>query len=540
MKRALGACICAFALTVLSTAEAWVAFKEIAQEAGVSFQHDNGAKGERRLPETLGSGCALFDYNRDGLLDIYLVNAGDFQENGAPNKLFKNQGSGAIQMFIDATEEAGVGGSGFGVGTAVGDYNGDGWEDLYVCNFRQNALYRNNGDGTFTDAAQEAGVADPRWSSAAVFFDMENDGDLDLFVVNYIDYQKELDECALDKIRVYCGPERFLPLQDALYRNNGDGTFTDISNEARILFEGRGLAAAAADYDNDGDADLFIANDMNPDFLYQNNGDGTFDEIGFIAGTALTEDAAMGNGMGVDLADFNNDGRLDLLVTNFQDQVNALYRNDPDGFFTDVSFPSEIAVPSLPKLSWGCAFADFDNDGWKDIFIANGHLHDNIAEWSESGVYAQPQLTFRNRGDGTFEDVSARSGDVSLPAVSRGAAFGDIDNDGDIDILVNNLHGQAALYRNDGGNLNGWIRVVLEPTQWAQGARVQLTAEGGTAVIDEPVGDGSYGSHSDMRLLFGVGDARRASVSVRWRDGQTSAPVETSVNRSVVIRRPAE
>ena len=289
MKRALCACMCALSLTVFSTAEAWIVFKETAEDAGVSFLHDNGAKGERRLS------CS------------------------------KNQGGGAFKMFIDKTEEAGVGGSSFGVGTAVGDYNGDGWEDLYVCNFRQNALYKNNGDGTFTDAAQEAGVADPRWSSAAVFFDMENDGDLDLFVVNYIDYQKELDECALDKIRVYCGPERFLPLQDALYQNNGDGTFTDISDEAGIALAGRGLAAAAADYDNDGDADLFIANDMNPDYLYQNQGDGTFEEIGFIAGTALTEDAAMGNGMGVDLADFNNDGRLDLLVTNFQDQVNALY-----------------------------------------------------------------------------------------------------------------------------------------------------------------------------------------------------------------------
>ena len=517
---------------------AWPTFTDVAASAGIDFVHENGASGMRLFPESVGSGCVFLDYDRDGWLDLYLVNGGDFAGEGAANRLYRNQGDGS---FVDVTASAGVGDTGFGIGACAGDYDGDGWEDIYVCNFTTDALYRNNGDGTFENVTSAAMTAETRWSSSAAFADVDGDGDLDLCVATYAKYVPTRDGCETRGLRVFCGPETFDSQTDTLFRNNGDGTFTDISEEAGIRFAGRGLAIVCADYDDDGDADIFIANDMSQDFLYQNRGDGTFDEVAFLTGMALSEDGTMGNGMGIDAADIDNDGRLDLFITNFQDQVNTLYHNDGDGFFTDVSYPSGTGAVSLPMLAWGCAVADFDNDGLRDIFVANGHIHDNIEKFDDIGTYAQRKLIYRNLGDGRFSEQGGNSGPgMDEPRVSRGAAVGDYDNDGDLDIVVNNLGGAASLLRNDGGSDSGWLRVVLEPPAAAVGARVWVTPDGGSALMHEVHTGGSYASHSDRRALFGIGDAAAASVAVEWPNGMTSSVSHAPARTTVTVVRPTQ
>ena len=517
-------------------ATAWPTFTDVAAEAGIAFAHENGAAGLRLFPESVGSGCVLFDYDRDGWLDVYLVNGGDFARDGAPNRLYRNQGAGT---FEDVTTAAGVGDAGFGIGACAGDYDGDGWEDIYVCNFREDTLYRNNGDGTFEDVTDAAMTPEARWSSSAAFFDADGDADLDLCVVTYADYVATRDGCETRGMRVFCGPETFDSQTDTLFRNDGDGTFTDVSEEAGFRFAGRGLAVVSADYDDDGDSDIFIANDMSQDFLYQNRGDGRFDEVAFLTGMALSEDGTMGNGMGIDAADMDNDGRLDVFVTNFQDQVNTLYRNDGGGFFTDVSYPSETGVASLPMLAWGCALVDLDNDGLRDIFVANGHIHDNIEEFDDIVTYAQRKLVYRNLGDGRFTELGASSGPGMAEArVSRGAAVGDYDNDGDYDIVVNNLGGAPSLLRNDGGSDAGWLRVVLDPPAVAVGARVWVTPDGGPTLMHETHTGGSYASHSDPRPLFGLGDAGAAEVVVRWPNGSTSTVPQARARTTVTLTRP--
>ncbi len=515
-------------------AEAWPTFTDVAADAGVDFVHDSGAKGERLFPESVGGGCVFFDYDRDGFLDLYLVNGGDFHGAGAPNRLYRNRGDGT---FEDATDDAGVGGRDFGIGACAGDYDGDGWEDLYVCNFGEDTLYRNVG-GTFVDVTPDAMTPEARWSSSAAFLDADGDGDLDLCVVTYADYVETRDGCETQGMRVFCGPETFDSQTDALYRNNGDGTFTDVSVASGFTAAGRGLAVMCADYDDDGDSDVFIANDMSQDFLYQNRGDGTFEEVAFLAGMALSEDGTMGNGMGVDIADMDNDGRLDLFITNFQDQVNTLYQNDGGGFFTDVSYPSETGAVSLSMLAWGCALVDFDNDGLRDIFVANGHIHDNIEKFDDIGTYAQRKLLYRNLGDGTYQEMGAASGaGIADPRVSRGAAVGDYDNDGDMDVVVNNVGGRASLLRNDGGSERSWLRVVLEPPAAAVGARVWATTADGVTRLHEGHTGGSYASHSDTRPLFGLGEAATASLRVDWPDGATTSHREAREGATITIRR---
>ncbi len=536
--RAVATACLLWATLIAVTASAWPRFTDVAAEAGIGFHHENGAEGLRLFPESVGSGCVFFDYDRDGWLDLYLVSGGDFKGDGAPNRLYHNLGDGT---FEDVTVLSGAGDTGFGVGACAGDYDGDGWEDLYVCNYAEDALYRNLGDGTFEDVRHSAMQPESRWSSSAAFLDADGDGDLDLCVVTYADYVETRDGCETRGMRVFCGPETFDSQTDTLFRNNGDGTFTDASEEAGFRFGGRGLALVCADYDDDGDSDIFIANDMSQDFLYQNRGDGTFDEVAFLTGMALSEDGTMGNGMGADAADVDNDGKLDIFITNFQDQVNTLYHNDGDGFFTDVSYPSETAVASLPLLAWGCALADFDNDGLRDIFVANGHIHDNIEEFDDIGTYAQRKLLYRNLGDGRFEERGAESGPGMVDArVSRGAAIGDYDNDGDYDIVVNNVGGSASLLRNDGGSAAGWLRVVLDPPARAVGARVWVTPTGGTTLLHEGHTGGSYASHGDTRPLFGLGEASTAALRVEWPDGAASASEDARAGTTVTLRHPTQ
>ncbi|MDA1192646.1 MAG: CRTAC1 family protein [Candidatus Poribacteria bacterium] len=527
-------------LSIIQTAcFGWITFTDVTTDAGVDFLHVNGATGAHHFPETIGGGAVFFDYDRDGWLDLYLVNAGDFQGDGAPNALYRNNGDGT---FTDATDAAGVGDTGYGAGAVAGDYDGDGWEDLYICNFARNTLYRNNGDGTFSDATDSAGVGEPRWGASAAFFDADNDVDLDLIVANYLVYSTVRDGCAPNGVSVYCGPENFDGTTETLYLNNGDGTFTDVSERAGIASVGRGLAVVCGDYDNDGDADIFVANDMSPNFLYRNQGDGTFEEVGFIVGFALGDDALMGNGMGVDLADINNDGWLDAFVTNFEDQTNTLYRNDGDGFLTDISYDAGIAIPSLSQLAWGCAIKDFDNDGFRDLFVVNGHIHDNLAQIGNDGSYPQPIQLFRNAGNGRFDDLSRQSGDaVTTPRVGRGAAFGDYDNDGDLDAAVNNLHGKATLLRNDGGSDNGWVRVELQPAHLAAGARVFVESEDGSRTWSEEIHTGgSYASHSDTRALIGIGETQRVRVWVMWRDRTVSTTVEADTRSTLRFQYPTQ
>ena len=530
--------ICSLSLfSITNLVASWITFTDVAKTAGIAFSHHNGAKGERLFPEPNGAGCAFFDYNSDGWIDIYLVNSGDFQNPNAPNILYRSNGNGS---FTDVTAEASVGDPRFGSGVCVGDYDGDGWEDLYLCNFRRNTLYRNLGDGTFADVTETSGVGESRWSTSATFFDADNDGDLDLYVTNYLLYSAETDGCHLETLQVYCGPENYSPAPDAFYRNNGEGSFQNDSMSAGFIHSGRGFGVIAGDYDNDGDRDIFVANDLSPNFLYRNNGNGQFEEIGFVAGIALSEDGTVGNGMGIDLADFDNDGGLDLVVTNYQSQVNTLYRNDLDGFFTDVSFESGTGLPSWPLLGWGCGLVDVDNDGWRDLFVVNGHIHDNIEKFDDIGKHAQPKQLFRNRGRGLFSDMSTESGETLIqPQVSRGAAFGDYDNDGDIDVLVNNLQGLATLLRNDGGNDGSWIRVVLLPPAQALMARVFVETEDGLRRIAEANSGGSYASNNDTRLLFGLETADSVRVWVQWQDGAGSKVIETPTRKTVIFHHPS-
>ena len=527
--------ICPFLIT--RPLWSWVEFTDNSKTAGIDFLHRNGATGKRLFPEPNGAGCAFLDYNADGWMDIYLVNSGNFQNPNAPNALYRNNGN---DTFTDLTQEAGVGNTSFGSGICVGDYDNDGWEDIYICNFGRNVLYRNLGDGTFSDVTEKSGVEEHSWSTSATFFDADSDGDLDLYVANYLIYSVETDGCQLESLRVYCGPDNYPPANDSFYRNNGDGTFQNDSISAGLVHSGRGFGVITGDYDNDGDRDIFVANDLSPNFLYRNNGDGQFEEIGFLAGVALSEDGTVGNGMGIDLSDYNNDGSLDLVVTNYQSQVNTVYRNDLDGFFTDVSFVSGTGLPSFPLLSWGCGFVDVDNDGWRDLFVVNGHIHDNIDQFDDIGDYAQPKQLFRNLRTGAFLDMSSKSGKALIePQVSRGAAFGDYDNDGDIDILINNLQGLATLLRNDGGNDRSWIRVSIRPPAQSLMARVFVETDDGLSQIDEGQSGGSYVSHNDTRLLFGLETADVVRVWVQWQDGTHSEVIKTPTRKEVVFYHPS-
>ena len=435
-----------------------IQFVDVTQEAGIHWKHVDGRSGQKYFMETLGSGAAFFDYDADGDPDLYFVNGaplpGYVSQEIPTNCLYQNNGDGT---FTDVTEKAGVGDTGYGHGCAVGDYNNDGKLDLYVTNYGVNRLYRNNGDGTFTEVAEAAGVTEPRWSTSCAFADYDRDGNLDLYVVNYIVF--DIDEnpwCGFKEkgIRAYCEPDNFTAQSDTLYRNNGDGTFTDVTKTVGIYnTTGKGLGVVWGDYNNDGTPDLYVANDSTENLFYHNNGDGTFEEVGFMVGVALSEDGVAENGMGTAFGDWNNDGWLDLTVTNYAQQTNTLYHNDADGFFTDTTATTKTAQLTYPYLGWATAFIDYDNDGYQDLFVANGHLHENLAELGQEGTYGQRNLLFRNSANNTFAEVSETLGPgMKLEDVSRGATFADYDLDGDIDIVVTNSNTAPRLLRNDGGN----------------------------------------------------------------------------------------
>jgi hypothetical protein len=517
-----------------------------------SFVHSDGSSGRRFFVEQIGSGCAFLDYDNDGWQDVYLCSGAPLPGYRGPrprNALFRNNRDGT---FTDVTAAARVGCGRYAIGCAAGDYDNDGFLDLYVCCFGPNVLYHNNGDGTFTDVTRRAGVGDPRLSSSAAWGDYDGDGFLDLYVANYVKYRLDRDLwCSkFAGHKSYCGPTLYPPEVGTLYHNDGDGTFTDVSMAAGIRARtGNGLGVLWLDFDDDGRQDIFVADDQTPNLLWHNEGGGRFTDVGTEAGVAYGELGNAQAGMGVDAGDYDNDGRLDLVVTNFSEETNSLFHNEGGQAgsacrFRDVSFPAGIGAPTLLYLGFGTGFLDYDRDGWLDLFFANGHVMDDIEKYSDVVTWAQPNQLFRSRGaapGARFEDVSATTGIGARRAVSRGAAFGDFNNDGRPDILVSTLRGAPSLLRNDCAPNAHWLQLRLRAA-WgnpqAIGGTVTLTAGGLTQRRDVRSG-GSYASSSDLRPLFGLGAATRVDrLRVRWPSGQVTELQGVGVDRMVEIEEP--
>ncbi|MFZ0958528.1 MAG: CRTAC1 family protein [Candidatus Sulfotelmatobacter sp.] len=524
-----------------------VTFVDVARSAGITFRHDNAASPEKYLIETMGSGCGWIDYDQNGLLDLYLVN-GAATRVYSPSRplrsaLYRNNGDGT---FTDITGKAGVGAEGlFGMGVAVGDYDNDGFPDLFVLGYGRCILYHNNADGTFTDVTVQAGVENSgRWASSAAWFDYDNDGRLDLVIANYVDWSPERNFYCGDQgpgMRSYCHPDDFRGQPPTLYHNNGDGTFTDVSKSSGIgLKGGNGLGVVTFDYDNDGWQDIFIANDHMPNFLFHNNRDGTFREVGYAAGVAVSADGLFEAGMGTDAADATGSGRMDLTVTHLDMQLARFYQNLGDQTFDDATLRSKIGYATYHMSGFGTRFMDYDNDGARDLFMANGHVLDNIARYHSDTQYAEPKLMFRNNGHGIFENVSDILGaDFQLPRVSRGAAVADFDNDGDLDILVNN-NGQAPqLLRNDGGNANHWLEILLigvKSNRDGVGARVKLSA-GDLMLYDQRKGGMSYQSAQDPRLHFGLGaHSNIDAIEIVWPSGSVTKLANFKSDQIIAIK----
>jgi hypothetical protein len=508
-----------------------VRFEDITDTAGLTFVHYNGATEEKYVVECMGSGGGFFDYDSDGDLDIYLLNGaplpGSVASDPPPaNKLYRNDGDG---KFIDVTAASGVGDTGYGMGLTAADIDNDGDVDLYVTNFGPNVFYRNNGDGTFTDITEQTGTVSPDWSASAAFGDYDADGFLDLFVTNYVDFSLDNHKfCGnlAKNIKAYCHPDVYNAVPSLLFKNNGDVTFSDVTREAGIwqTEDGKGLGVVWGDYDNDGDADIYVANDSMTNFLYQNDGDGKFTDMTLLAGVGYSEDGQAMAGMGTDMADYDADGWLDVVVTNLDFEYNSIYRGDSSGVFTDVSYNSGLAEPSINYVGFGTFFFDFDNDSWQDIFVANGHIVDNIELFNSVSTYAQPNFVLKNKGDGSLVESSSELGDaVIAETVARGAAPGDIDGDGDEDVLVTQCGRTAQLLRNDGGNGNSWIALRLvgrRSNRDAVGARVTVRLGEKTFMKEVKTGV-SYLSQRSFVLLFGLGGADAAEgVAVRWPSGE--------------------
>ncbi|MFZ1009564.1 MAG: CRTAC1 family protein [Candidatus Sulfotelmatobacter sp.] len=542
--------------------------KSVASDLGVSFVNVARASGlnaktifggehkNKYLLETTGCGVAFYDYDNDGWLDIFLVNGsrlGGFPAGSEPTShLFRNNRDGT---FTEVTVKAGVAHSGWGQGVCIGDYDNDGWEDLFVTYYGKNVLYHNNGDGTFTDVSQKAGVAGKgtRWNTGCAFVDYDCDGRLDLFVANYIDMDlatapvPESGPCLYKSVMVACGPPGLQGGKNILYRNNGDGTFTDVS-EAAGIFRANGtygLGVLTADFDNDGWPDIYVANDSTASALYRNKGNGTFEDIAIEAGCALSPDGKPQAGMGVSAADYDLDGNLDLVKTNFAGDTPSLYHNLGGGNFEDATFTAGLGAHTQ-FLGWGCGFLDFDNDGWPDILICNGHVYPEVEQLKTEAGYPQRKLLYRNLRNGHFADVSLNAGSgVSDPVAARGCAFGDFDNDGDIDLVVNTVNDYPQLLRCDSMLQNNWIKIRTIGTKSNRsgiGARLKCTAHfpGETKPhqqIDEVRSGGSYISQSDLRVHFGLGKAEKVDMlEIRWPSGHVDTLKDINANQLIFVK----
>jgi enediyne biosynthesis protein E4 len=527
-------------------------FSDVTDAVGVRFQHVASHTSRKYLIETMGSGVALLDADNDGRLDIFLVNGAALpdpvpqrtvpQKSGPRdwNRFYHQKSDGT---FEDLTERAGLQGSGYGMGVAVGDYDNDGYEDLYVTAFGGNKLYHNNGNGTFADVTDSAGVAGSGWSTSAAWVDLDNDGLLDLVVLRYLDWNFDDIWCGEHRegYRSYCTPDVFHPVAPLVYHNDGDGHFTEISQKVGIREPGKGLGISLADYDRDGRIDLVVANDSMPEFLYHNEGHGTFKEVGLVSGVAVDAEGHSFAGMGVDFSDYNNDGWPDLLITDLADQMYALYRNNRDGTFTYDTYTSGLGRITMRHSGWGFRFADYDNDGWKDLLIAQGHDLDNIQLTFPNLRYREPMLLARNTGD-RFLDVSPDAGAIFDQAwVGRGLAIGDLNNDGRVDAIVTTNDGPAYVLRNDTAAQNHWLTLELvghKSNRDAIGAVIKLvTAQGSQSATVTT--SGSYLSSSDKRVHFGLGaESTAKTIEIRWPSGIQQTLQDVHADRMMRVDEP--
>ena len=523
-------------------------FVDVSERVGLDFVHVNGMTGEFYFNETMGAGGAVFDYDNDGDLDLYLIQ-GHMQGPHAPSsdarspagtgpladRLFRNDldiradGSRTLR-FTDVTEASGIDARGYGMGVSAADYNNDGWVDLYVTNFGSNQLLRNNQDGTFTDVIEVTGTDDARWSVSSAFLDYDRDGWLDLYVGNYLDFSLETNIDCFSNVRTYCGPDNYLPVPDRLFRNRGDDTFEDVTAVAQIREYGPALGVVTADFNADGWVDIYVANDFTENRCWINQGDGTFRNTALLGGSALNEVGDAEASMGVDTGDFDGDGDDDLFMTHLGTQTNTLYVNDGTGLFEDWSLRTGLGPPSLPYTGFGTAWVDYDNDSWLDLLVVNGAVAalERLTEAGDPYPLHQTNQLFRNLGNMRFDEVTHRAGAVfELSEVSRGAAFGDVDNDGDIDVLVTNNNGPARLLLNNLDNLDGghhWIGLRLlghTVNRDMLGARVGVFRDDGPPLWRRVKSDGSYASANDPRVLVGLGASERiAALRAIWPDGQ--------------------
>ena len=524
-------------------------FVDVAARAGLTARSTLGGElGKHHINELTGGGIALIDFDRDGWLDIFLVSGGPTDAvtgAAATNHLYRNNHDGT---FTDVTEKAGLVRHGWGQGVSVGDFNGDGWPDLFVTYYGRNVLYRNNRDGTFTDVTETAGLktADNLYSTGSAFLDFDRDGHLDLFVTHYVAYSEATshdaqrgDSCQWRGLAVLCGPRGLKGEKDTLYRNRGDGTFEDVSAKAGIttgLYYG--FTALVLDYNNDGWPDIYVANDSTPSLLFRNNRDGTFTEVGVLSGVAYNDEGREQSGMGTDAADYDGDGWLDIVKTNFEQDTSSLYRNRAGESFDDETYPSGLGV-NTSFVGWGTGFLDFDNDGWPDLFMANGHIYPEVDALPDSS-FRQRKILYRNKADGTFEDVSLRGGPGLLSKrASRGVAFGDLFNRGQTDIVVNNLSDPPSLLCNENPPKDQGLTVQLAgkaPNELAIGARVSVTVVD-HLMLGEVRSGGSYLSQNELRLHFGLGKAQRADrVEVRWPDGHKDVLTDVAGGAIVTIQ----
>jgi len=538
------------AFSALPPASAPIRFQDIAQAAGVRFVTENCPTPEKHQPETMPAGVALFDYDGDGLLDIYVVNGAEMPslvKTGPKyyNRLFHNNGDGT---FTDVTERAGVAGSGYGMAVAVGDYDNDGWPDLFLANVNGNQLFHNNGDGTFTDVTAKAGLAGAlhngrkMWSISAGWFDYNNDGLLDLFVSNYCEWDPRHEPACMGlNGRGYCHPNAYAPLPNTLYRNNGDGTFTDVSEQTGIAaVQGKGMGVAFADYDGDGFMDIFVANDNSPNLLFHNLGGKRFEEVAFQAGVAWNEDGNAIAGMGADFRDLNNDGLPDIWHTAIENETFPLFLNLGGGQFRNVSQSSRIANMTRAMSGWSNGAVDLDNDGWKDLVVARGNVMDNIEQISRHFRYAEPNSVFRNLGDGQFEDVSETAGaDFIHPAPYRGLAYGDLDNDGRMDLVVTALGGPLRVFHNVTDNHNHSILLKLVGTKSNRmgiGAQIRITTDNGRKQYNEATTSTGYAASSDPRVHFGLGTSRVIrEIEIRWPSGIRQLLRDVAADRVITV-----
>ncbi len=529
-----------------------IQFENIITRSKINFKLKNSVSPQHYTFETMTGGLALFDYNNDGLLDIFFTNGAaipslEKSDASYANRLFRNNGDGT---FTDVTKEAGLDGIGYSMGIAAGDYDNDGFVDLYVTGFNRNQLFHNNGDGTFTDVTEKAGVTGiiPKygkaWSVAAGWFDYNNDGRLDLFVVNYLNYNmKSATLCGYQGLPAYCAPLDFLGMPNILYRNNGDGTFTDVSEQSHISkYVGKGMSLAFGDYDNDGYTDIFVSNDTLENYLLHNNGDGTFTNVAVQAGVAYNTFGKAIAGMGIDFRDIDNDGRPDVFETAMFRDSFPLYRNLGDGQFEDIADSSGLTALSSAITAWGAGVFDFDNDGNKDLFAACADILDNAMELAHR-PFPLPNRVFRNRGDLTFEDVSAKAGaSFQVPAAHRGAAFGDLNNDGKIDVVVTVLNGPPEIWMNRSSNRNHWIILKLvgvKSNRDGLGTKVKVTTSLGTQYNQATTAVG-YNSSSDKRVHFGLGSASVIeSIELTWPSGIKQVLKDVKADQILTVKESA-